>query len=329
MAGDVTLAGRTVLITGASGFLGSHVARGLDAAGATVHALVRPESSLRRLDESLRSRLTFWMGDVMEYGSVLRCCRGAQPTEVVHLAGDTAGREFTGDWRLIDRSVAVNLNGTLNVVRASVESGAPVKALIRAGGLEEYGTGPVPYAEAQRERPSSPYSAGQVAATHFCAMLQQHARFAITSLRPALVYGPAQATSFFIPKLIRNCLRGMPFEMTTGEQCRDFLYVDDLVDAFLRAIRGKQLRGEIINIASGAEVSIRSVADEIVRLTNAHGVLRIGAVPERAAELKHLVAETGHATSVLGWKQMTDLTSGLTRTIDWYRTHPAWETNSR
>lgn len=319
-----TVAGRTVLVTGATGFLGAHMVRALDAADAKVHALVRPGRSLRRL-EDLQSRITLWLGDVTDYESVLRCCRGAMPTAIVHLAGDTTDRRLGDDWAGVGRSVAVQLHGTLNVVRGAVESGAPVSVLLRAGGLEEYGTGAIPYDELQRERPSSPYSAGQVAATHFCQMLQPRLEFALTTLRPALVYGPGQSESFFIPGLIQSCLWGRPFDMTAGEQRRDLLYVDDLIQGFFCALNHPELRGAIINLGSGEEVAIRDVAEEIVRLTGAHGILHIGAAAERAGDLRHLVARIARAETILGWRPTVGLTEGLRRTIAWQRAQSSRE----
>ena len=324
MSGARALAGRAVLVTGASGFIGSHVSRALVEAGAEVHALVRRGSSLWRMRD-LPCPVTVWEGDVTDYESVLRCCRGTMPVAIVHLAGDTSGRRFEGDWTVVDLSVAVNLQGTLNLVRGAVESGAPVSILLRAGGLEEYGTGETPYDEAQREQPSSPYSAAQVAATHFCQMLQHSAAFGIVTLRPALVYGPAQSAAFFIPSLILSCLRKTRFEMTSGEQQRDLIFVEDLVDAFLRALTRDDLRGDVINIASGEEHSIRDVAQTIVELTGAPGVLRIGAAAERAVDLKHLVARAERAEATLGWRPTVRLIEGLRRTIAWYRAHPTQE----
>ena len=144
-------------------------------------------------------------------------------------------RRFDGAWEAVERSLEVNLVGTINVLHAALESGAPVAAFVRAGGLEEYGLAATPFEESQREQPVSPYSASQVAATHYCEVLQRHTSVAIVTLRPALVYGPDQSTDFFIPGLIVSCLRGIDFEMTEGEQTRDLLFVDDLVDAFLLA----------------------------------------------------------------------------------------------
>ena len=124
-------------------------------------------------------------------------------------------------WDGIARALRVNLDGTLAVLRAVQEASHDVAAVVRAGGLEEYGAGPTPYREGQREAPISPYSASQVAATHFCQMLQPDTAAAIITLRPALVYGPGQGGDFFIPSLIRSCLANVPFDMTSGVQGRD------------------------------------------------------------------------------------------------------------
>jgi nucleoside-diphosphate-sugar epimerase len=309
------------MVTGASGFIGSHLTRRLDAAGAKLHLLMRPASSLRRLEE-LSSRTAVWRGDVTDYDSVLRCYQGAMPEAVVHLAADTTSRRFDGNWAAVDRSTAVNLQGTLNLLRGASESSAPIRILLRTGTLEEYGTGPTPFDEAQRERPTSPYSASQTAATHFCQMLQQHVAFAVTTVRPALVYGPAQSTSFFIPGLIRSCLRGIPFDMTSGTQRRDLLYVDDLVDALLRALSRPDLRGLLLNVGSNEDYGILQVGEEIVRLCGAHGILRVGVAPQRSADPANLIVSNRRANEILGWRPTTELTEGLRRTIAWYRSHP-------
>jgi UDP-glucose 4-epimerase len=312
------LAGRVALLTGASGFIGSHLARRLVSAGAEVHALLRPGTLPRRLDD-VCPRVNAWMGDVTDYRSVLDCCRAARPEVVVHLAGDTAVRHFDRGWKAVERSVAVNLLGTLNMLRAAAESGAPVSAFVRAGGLEEYGTAKTPFDEDMRERPSSPYSASQVAGTHYTQMLQQHLGFAVVTLRPALVYGPDQSADFLVPSLIASCLRGAPFAMTAGMQRRELVYIDDVVDAFARAATRPGLAGAVLNIGPGVEYTIREVAETIAELVGVPGLLRIGASPERAGNLQRLVARNERARTLLGWQPTVALRDGLQRTVAWYR----------
>ena len=313
------LAGRTVLVTGAAGFLGSHLVRRLIREGADVHAIVRRSGGWRLAETA--SQITEWVADVTDASAMLDCAKRTRPEIVVHLAGETAARRFIpGDWSAVERSIAVNLMGTLNLVRAAVEVPS-VRALVRAGGLAEYGNGPSPFEERQREEPLSPYSASQVASTHFCQMLQRHTEVAIVTLRPALVYGPAQAEDFFIPAVISAALRGEDFPMSSGVQRRDLLFVDDVVDAFVRAASLDGLKGAIFNVGSGDAVDMRGVAELIVALVGGRTHLIVGALQDQAAEALDLHADAHLSGLQLGWKPSTSLREGLDRTIDWYRRH--------
>jgi nucleoside-diphosphate-sugar epimerase len=311
-----------VLVTGGSGFIGSHVVTRLVRDGAEVHVLQRDGATAPRL-AAVGDRVRVWRGDVTDANAVHAAFDGAAPELVVHLAADTAVRRLDRGWEGVERSVRVNLEGTLLMLRETIEARHRVSKFVRAGGLEEYGSGATPYVETQREQPISPYSASQVAATHYCEMLQRGTDVPLVTLRPALVYGPAQSTDFLIPSLIASCLRGKDFEMTAGTQYRDLLYVDDLVEAFVRVLTRETLPGGVINVGHGLEHSVRDVAQEIVRLSGSATHLRLGAKPERASDLAHLVTSTSRASALLDWRPTVPLTEGLTRTIAWYRAHLA------
>ena len=311
------LAKRRVLVTGATGFIGSHLAHHLLRAGAELHVLARPMASMRRL-EGIRASVRMWSGDVTDYDSLLACCRSANPEFIFHLAADTSVRHFNGQWQTIGNSASINLLGSLAMLRAAIESHAPVAAFVRVGGLEEYGVGAVPYDETQREQPVSPYSASQVATTHYFQVLQQYTTMSIVTLRPALIYGPDQSMDFFIPSLIASCLQNVDFEMTAGDQTRDLLYVDDFIAALLAASTGVGLAGNIVNIGSGIEYAICDVANEIVRLTGTRANVSRSTGPVRVGDLRRLVAATRRAAVLLDWRPTIALTDGLERTIRWY-----------
>ena len=315
------LAGRRALVTGASGFIGSHLVTRLLAEGVEVHVLQRSDAPGPRL-APLLARLRVWRADVTDRDALHAAFEGAAPDLVVHLAADTTVRRTHEGWAGVERSIRVNLEGTLAMVRETIEARHPVSVFVRAGGLEEYGTGATPYVETQREQPISPYSASQVAATHYCEMLQRETRTPLITLRPALVYGPAQSTDFLIPSLITSCLRGLDFDMTAGTQYRDLLYIDDLVEAFVRALTREEARG-VINVGNGIEHAVRDVAQEIVRLCGTASRLRPGARPERPGDLAHLVTSTQRSRELLAWQPAVPLTEGLVRTIAWYRAHLA------
>lgn len=317
----------SVLVTGGTGFIGSHLTRRLVREGARVHLLVRPESRSWRIRD-VWADVTCWQGNVTDFDSVERCITGARPAVIFQVAGATHGRGLANDLAQIDQSIEMNLKGTLNVLKAAHRCEQAVQCIVRTGGLEEYGNGKAPYDEDQRESPVSAYSASQVATTHYCQMMGRGLGLPIVTLRPALTYGPAQSTSFLVPALILHCLEGRDFEMTSGEQGRDYVYVEDVVDAYLRAALTPEARGEVINIGSGREYRIRDVAERILRLTEAAIRLQTGRSP-RPCEIQHLFCRIEKAARILGWSPRTALEEGLAYTIAWYREHGAGASQSQ
>ena len=316
--------GGSVLVTGATGFLGSHLVRRMLALGQTVHVLARPDSDFLRLRDE-RDRLTVWTGDVTDFASVLGACRGARPEAIFHLAGDTSLRAFSGDWAGVERAVNGGISGLLNLLRAASEAAPDLRCLVRTGGLEEYGAGPSPFVESQREAPCSPYSFAQVAGTHLSQMMQPHLPFAVVTLRPTLIYGPDQSSDFLIPSLIRTLLRGRRFTLTEGRQRRDLLHVDDFVAAALAAADHDDLRGAVLNIASGEGHAIRDIAQRIAGMLDATALLDIGGAPDRATEIFDLVGDATLARERLGWRPEISLEQGLAQIIAWHRSEQVVE----
>jgi nucleoside-diphosphate-sugar epimerase len=316
------ISGKPVLVTGATGFIGSHLVRRLVREGAEVHCLVRPGSNAERIaDVAVKCRT--WTGDLRDRDSLARAVADARPEIVFHLAGVTAGRKPGNEFEQIERALEGNLKGTLNLLEAVGRAGVTLDRFVATGGLEEYGAGASPYDEAQREAPVSPYSASQTATTHLLQMLQRRLHLSIVTLRPALVYGPAQSVDFLIPALIVRCLEGGDFEMTEGQQRRDLLYVEDLAEAYLRVAVAPRVAGEVINVGTGVAVLVREIAATVVRLAGRNTRLRTGVIPERATEIADLVCSNDKAARLLGWRPTTSLEEGLVRTIAWYREHDA------
>lgn len=305
-----------VLLTGGSGFLGSHLARRLISEHADVHVLVRPSSSLERIDD-IAGRLTLHHGELGRIADVRACVRAARPEIIFNLA---AMPEREREARLIGPSIDINVAGALSLIRAVLEERLPLRSFVQAGTAEEYGSGPAPFVESQREQPVSPYSAGKAATTHFCQALQRSLSFPAVILRPCLIYGPRQDRHFFIPSLIDHCLRGAPeFAMTSGTQSREFAFVEDVVDAFVRAALSPESQGEIINVGSGEEYRVLDVARRVVDLTGSRITLKVGGLPDRPAEIPRLMMSSEKARTRLGWQPRVDLDRGLRLTIEWFR----------
>jgi len=159
----------------------------------------------------------------------------------------------------------------------------------------------------------------KVAATHLGQMLYRTSGLPVVTLRPFLVYGPGQGTDMFVPSLIRHCLQKKDFRMTSGDQTRDFVYIDDVIDAYLRAAFSSSAIGEVINIGSGTEYRIRDIAEIILQKMGNPIRLIIGAIKKRQGEADHFFCSNKKAHDVLGWSPKTGINEGLDKTIAWFR----------
>lgn len=315
MSAAATLAGREVLVTGGAGFVGSHLVRRLLEDGARVTVLAQPGAPVAAL-AAVADRIAIVEADLTDAGALARALGPLSPAVVVHLAAWTAGRGRPGDpeaWRL---SLRVNLEGTLNLLLALAPRAAALSRIVRTGGMEEYGDGPVPFREDQRERAVSPYSAGQVAATQVAHALAAQWGLPLVTVRPSLVYGPGQDESFFLPSLVRACVENRDFPMTSGAQTADFVFVDDVVEALLAAATRDGLAGEIVNAGSGREIALRDLAERVVALSGTRAKLLLGARPGRSGESARRFTDSSKAARLLGWTARTALDEGLRRLIE-------------
>ncbi len=315
-----TLNGVKVLVTGVSGFIGSHLARRLVKEGAEVHGLVRPSSKLWRIQD-LKNRIELHYADLTDFKSINRIVQDVRPQKVFHLA---ARVDVSRSFAVMDEMVEVNIKGTVNLLRALNETN--YDCFINTGTCEEYGDNPVPFREEQAPNPVSPYSASKVAATTFCQMLCKTMGLPIVILRPFLTYGPGQESNMLIPSLIKSVARGEAFKMTEGKQTREFNYVDDIVDGFIRAATTPADIGEIINIGNGLEYEIRDVVAMVLKLLNSQARPEFGALRYRPGETWHFYCDNTKAKQILGWKPGVSLGDGLKMTIDWFQKHRAQET---
>ena len=308
-----TLRDIKVLVTGISGFIGSHVVRRLLKEGAEVHGLVRENSNLWRIQD-IKNQINLHYVDLRDFESVRKAVHNIEPQKVFHLA---AYVDVNRSFEVMDEMIEVNIKGTLNLLR--VLDGADYDCFINTGTCEEYGDNPVPFREDQVPNPVSPYSASKVSTTIFCQMLHKTMRLPIITLRPFLTYGPMQESNMLVPSLIKKAIKRERFEMTAGEQTREFNYVDDIVDGFIKASLTKRAIGEIINIGNGKEYRIKDVVVKILNLRGNPIEPLIGALPYREGETMHFYCDNTKARELLGWNPKVSLDEGLEKTVDWYK----------
>lgn len=302
-----------VLVTGANGFVGSHLTRRLIKENADIFVFARDNNKIK----DISNKITSYNIDITKFHDVKEIVAKIQPEKIYHLAAFNDVRRLPS---LMDKLIQVNVQGTVNLLNALDDR---YDCFVNTGTCEEYGNGAAPFVEEQLPMPVSPYSASKVAATMICHMYNKTLGRPIVNIRPFLTYGPNQDATMLIPQVITSCLSKKTFKMTKGEQTRDFNYVEDVVDAYIKASTTKSAIGEVINIGSGKESKIIDVVEKIVKMMKNPIEIKVGALPCRPGEVMHFYSNNTKAKKILGWHPKIDLDEGLRRTIKWYTEN--WE----
>jgi len=303
---------KRVLVTGGSGFIGSHLVKKLVQIGAEVYVLTRNRSIINniRLRDVWKS-LKVVNADIRNFDS-LGLLRKVEPEIVFHLAAyHHVGDSFTHFSEALD----TNCLGTANLLEALED----YERFVYTSTSEVYGfQSSVPFKEEMTPHPISPYAVGKYAGELYCLM-KCRMGYPITVLRPFNVYGPYQSVEAVIPEVILDCLRGRPIRATEGKQTREFNYIDDITDGFILAAQSKAAIGEIINLGNGQEISIRDLILKIIRLTNSKSEALFGALPYRPTEIWRMFCDNSKAKEILNWSPKIGLDEGLRRTIIWFQ----------
>jgi UDP-glucose 4-epimerase len=304
----VTLtAGQSVLVTGASGFIGGHLVERLLAAGARVHSIDLVPGGVDGVTEHLC--------DLKDAAATAAAVTAADPHVVFHLA---AFKQRTAAPEAFAGAVLDNITGTLDLVVPLC--GRPeLRALVAVGTVEEYAGDDPPYTESMREAPVSAYSFSKTAMVQLLQTFHRVHGLPVVVVRPTVAYGPGQSADMFLPSLITALLRGERVPMTSGEQMRDFVFVGDVVEALLAAAVTPEARGRVFNIGSGESVTLHHAALRVESLAGREGLLGLGEMPYRAGESMDYRVDTSAARDVLGWTAAVGLDEGLRLTVDSYR----------
>jgi nucleoside-diphosphate-sugar epimerase len=309
------LSGKHVLVTGATGFIGSHLVRRLESDGAEVHALTSNVSSVypARLHD-LQDRITLHEGNLVDRSAMDVLVARAQPSHILHLGAYT---HVGKSWRRVDECIQANIQGTVNLLQALDGSG--YERFVYTGTSEIYGDIDVPFREDSVVHPVSPYSVSKYAGERYCRMFHQGRGWPIVMVRPFNTYGPAQSPDRVIPEIIVRALQGRELKMTQGRQTREFNFVEDIAAGFVCAATTEGIEGEIFNIGCGEEVSMRDLATNILEVMGNPIEADFGALPDRPTEIWRMFADSTKARTILGWKPEVPLEEGLRRTVEWYR----------
>lgn len=297
---------RRVLVTGARGFIASHLCRRLIDAGALVHGV-------SRMPNAHHSSGIQWLNaDVSDAAAARRIVGQVCPEVVFHLAGHVSGTQQIEN---VEPTFLMNLASTVHLLTAATETAR--SRVVLAGSMQEPHTGD-PLAV-----PCSPYAASKWACSGYARMFHALYQLPVVITRLFMVYGPLQwDLTKLLPYVIVSLLKGESPKVSSGVRELDWVYVDDVVDALLMLAASDYMDGRTIDVGSGRLTTIRCIIDHIVAILGSDVSVQYGAVADRPLERRH-AADIEETRRMTGWSATTPLQDGLVRTIAWYRTELA------
>ncbi len=296
------LAGRTALVTGASGFIGTVLCRRLVETGAVVHGVSRTERA------PAGDGVAWHRCALEDAGAVRALLAEVRPELVFHLASHVAGSRFL---ELVLPTFHGNLTTTVNLLTAATELGCG--RVVLTGSMEEPDPGPA------WPVPSSPYAAAKYAASAYGRMFHALYQTPVVMLRVFMVYGPGQQdVRKLIPYVTLSLLKGETPQLSSGVRQVDWVYVDDVVEAYLAAALAEGAEGKTIEVGTGELVSVRGVVEQLYEIIRPDTKPSFGSLADRPMEQVR-AADVAASLRHIGWRAKTGLREGLGRTVDWYR----------
>mgnify|MGYP000098873795 FL=1 len=311
---------KKVLITGADGFIGSHLTEALVEKGYDVRAFVCYNSFnsygwLDRVSNEIKNKIEFFPGDIRDPNGVREAMKGIDI--VFHLAALIA---IPFSYHSPDSYIDTNVKGTLNIIQAARDN--KVKRVLVTSTSEVYGTAQfVPITELHPKQPQSPYSASKIGADAIADSFYRSFDLPITIVRPFNTFGPRQSARAVIPTIISQLLNGAQ-EIKLGDitPTRDLLFVKDTVNGFLKIAQCDQLIGHEVNIATQSEISVGDLAQQIINIINPSAKITTDLLrlrPEKS-EVFRLFGSNEKLKSFTDWNQKYTLAEGLKETIEWF-----------
>lgn len=316
---------KKVLVTGAGGFIGSHLTERLFELGAKVRAFVRytsraDEGFIKYFSDDLRKHMDIVYGDIRELETVVKAMDGV---DIIFNLAALVGIPYS--YIHPQEVIEANTIGTLNVLMAARDVG--VEKLVQTSTSEVYGTARyVPINEDHPKQPQSPYSASKIAADAIALSFYHSFDLPVAVIRPFNTYGPRQSDRAVIPSIISQVLTKDKLTLGNTTPTRDFTFVTDTAEGFIKVAGSEKSVGMEINIGSGQEISIEDLTRKIISLVGRDIVIEHDKERVRPArsEVERLCADNTSARNLLGWSPKVSLTHGLVETINFIKNNPGF-----
>ena len=308
---------KRVILTGGTGFVGLNLARRLLNDGHELHLLVRPDYTQWRIEPILND-FRLYKVDISDKETVNNIICRVRPDWVFHLAVHGAYSWQTD----VRRMVKTNIIGTINLVEACLKTG--FDAFVNTGSSSEYGYKDDAPSETELLEPNSHYALTKGAATQFCRYTAQNSGIHMTTLRLYSVYGPYEEPRRLLPTLILRGLKGELPSLVNPDITRDFVYVDDVIEAYLlAATRNNQELGAIYNVGTGVHTTIRKVVNLAQRVLEIKTNAKWGSMEDRMWDTRIWVSDNRKIQSELNWSPQCTFEQGFCQMIKWFRDNNA------
>lgn len=298
------ISGKKILVTGASGFIGSHLCQHLVNCQVEIHAVSRVYHS------SHNNALHWWKGDLGSIETVRKIFGSVKPDLIYHLASYVMGAPNLEN---VLPTFHSNLQTTVNLLTVAAEVGCD--RIVLTGSLAE------PEPNQNELFPSCPYAAAKWASSAYSRMFHALYQLPIVIARIFMVYGPGQKDlSKLVPYVILSLLQGKTPEITSGGRLIDWIYVNDVVEGFIEMGSAPGIEGYTIELGSGKLITIREIVQRIVTLVGTKVEPLFGALSDRPLEPVR-IADIEDTSAQIGWRPTTNLDKGLMLTVDWFKEH--------
>lgn len=303
---------KSVLITGSSGFIGKHL----------ISTLLKLNYKLICIDlnhdtefiANYGASLKYYNGNIQNSEFIEEVFLKHSPDYIVHLAGLKNRTNSKDEFNI---SMNDNYYGTLNILNAA-ENTQNLKRIVLMGTAEEYGNLEDIYIESGKTEPVSAYGLSKLSATLLGMVFNKQYGLPVVVLRPSIAYGPGQGNEMFIPALINSLVKNVVFDMTSGNQYRNFVYVLDLVYAIELALLNDECNGQIINIGASKSVRLIEAAAYIANKLKKKHLLNVGAIQYKKSEMMNYHLDVTKASEMLKWAPNYNFYDSLNETINYY-----------
>jgi UDP-glucose 4-epimerase len=304
---------KKILVTGATGFVGANLARHLLSAGHEVHLIIRSNSDLWRLQDLL-NHFHLHRVNLEDSTAVLDCVKSIKPEWIFHLAANGA-YSWQKDFQTI---VASNILGTANLLEASLVSG--FASFVNTGSSSEYGLKDLAPGEEEHLEPNSYYAAAKASGTLLCRTAAKLNNVQIPTLRLYSAYGPFEDPGRLIPTLLKHGLKGDLPPLVAPDTARDFVYIDDIIEAYLTAATTELSDpGAIFNIGSGIQTTIHQVVEVAKDVFDIREAPKWGSMDNRNWDTNIWVANIEKARNTLRWQPRISFKDGFQKNLDWLK----------